>query len=477
MLTEKREELIQTAQLIRHGTPQERVEASLKREDLESSEEDELNQWLRQRSIDLAFGGEFHLIQWPQKDSPQILSSSATDTKRGSKLVHPGAMPRKQKAWASELLRYEGAFWLWAYAPLENQPNLAIAVESNQTPFFYRLLSHALHYLLLVLGFGLLSVLAFFVGARRSKQTEVFSEKAYRYLFEKTQDGILLLDSSWKIQNLNSAAIKAFKLNSKEKLRGQPLESLHSKELSLFPLSISKEELRVRREKKENFQCKMKLVVGENNICINYLDLKFVPIENHWLVVFRDITSDLVKEQELIQFDDTHLEAQQFLMDPLTKILNRNYLDSFLKDEQWDWLKLEKCSLLMIDIDNFKEINDTKGHLWGDEVLKSMASYLKDYFRHSDKIIRYGGDEFLILLPKTQIETATRIANNLLVALAQEKRKYLSGVQISIGVAELDPEESADDWINRADAALYTAKNYGKARVEAQRSNELEILG
>jgi len=125
-------------------------------------------------------------------------------------------------------------------------------------------------------------------------------------------------------------------------------------------------------------------------------------------------------------------------------------------------------SLLFLDIDDFKKVNDTRGHRVGDLVLKALGSYLQDAVRHADLVCRYGGEEFVVLLAETGSEQALISAERLregvsqiAVELPEEKLHFT----ISIGVAELQPGMDGDGLVKAADEALYRAKQTGKNRV------------
>jgi diguanylate cyclase (GGDEF)-like protein len=126
-------------------------------------------------------------------------------------------------------------------------------------------------------------------------------------------------------------------------------------------------------------------------------------------------------------------------------------------------------SLLLIDIDNFKKVNDTYGHQAGDEVLRNVARRLNASLRKSDSAARYGGEEFAIVLTETALEGALPVAERLrtsVCATAIAYDKHQIPVTVSIGVASLtaDFDGSKVELINRADGALYEAKNTGKNR-------------
>jgi diguanylate cyclase len=128
-------------------------------------------------------------------------------------------------------------------------------------------------------------------------------------------------------------------------------------------------------------------------------------------------------------------------------------------------------SLLMTDIDHFKRVNDTYGHIFGDKVLRAMAKILKDNVKGKDVVARYGGEEFVILLPDTSIENARQLAEKIRTTTERCRIKRstddvaVANITISFGVASFKAGESATDFISRADAALYTSKNEGRNRV------------
>jgi diguanylate cyclase (GGDEF)-like protein len=129
-------------------------------------------------------------------------------------------------------------------------------------------------------------------------------------------------------------------------------------------------------------------------------------------------------------------------------------------------------SVLMLDLDHFKRINDSYGHPVGDEVLKTVGQVLRDSCRVYDVAGRYGGEEFCIVLPETQVENTTQVAERIRNRLATTPLSVGSTsivVTASIGVAGMDSTEgvlSASTLVERADRALYSAKHLGRNRVE-----------
>src|SRR5690606_5276548 len=159
---------------------------------------------------------------------------------------------------------------------------------------------------------------------------------------------------------------------------------------------------------------------------------------------------------------------QSALRDPLTNAGNRIAMDQALQREvDLARRNLHPLSLLMVDIDHFKSINDSYGHAMGDEVLKAIAQTLKSLLRNIDMVFRYGGEEFLILLSGTSREGAALVGDRLRMAAMQMQDKHpeLPEVSISLGCASLLPGESADSLLRRADMALYVAKREGCNRL------------
>lgn len=158
--------------------------------------------------------------------------------------------------------------------------------------------------------------------------------------------------------------------------------------------------------------------------------------------------------------------------DDLTKIFNRRYFFELAEREfkhHKRYSEFKPLAVVMIDIDNFKSINDTYGHMEGDKVLRMVAQKCKESLRETDLIGRYGGEEFVVLLPHTNAEEAAVVVERLRKNIAEcciscenHKEKFIN-ITVSIGVAVMDDEiDSLDELIKKADKALYAAKSEGK---------------
>ena len=157
--------------------------------------------------------------------------------------------------------------------------------------------------------------------------------------------------------------------------------------------------------------------------------------------------------------------------DPLTGLFNYRYFQEALRMEIARARRLGySVGLLMVDVDNFKWINDTFGHPAGDEVLRGIAGALRGSLRHTDVVVRYGGEEFAIVLPGTDLDGGRRLAERLRGALAELPLPFRpadGAVTASFGVAAYPSAVTEADLLDSADAALYEAKQRGKNRVVA----------
>ncbi|WP_191488699.1 GGDEF domain-containing protein [Pseudomonas sp. FEN] len=157
------------------------------------------------------------------------------------------------------------------------------------------------------------------------------------------------------------------------------------------------------------------------------------------------------------------------LRDPLTETGNRVAMEQALQREfELARRHGQPISVLMLDIDHFKQINDNHGHSVGDKVLKSVAASIKDQLRNVDRVFRYGGEEFLILLSNTHREAAALVGERL--RCAAQAQDYdgdgqLITLTVSLGCATLLPGESTESLLRRADSALYVAKREGRNRL------------
>ncbi len=165
------------------------------------------------------------------------------------------------------------------------------------------------------------------------------------------------------------------------------------------------------------------------------------------------------------------LEAE--MIDPMDGMHNRRYMESHLSTLVEDAVRTSgQLSILLADIDHFKQVNDTYGHDAGDMVLKEFSNRFRRNTRGIDLACRYGGEEFLVIMPDTSMTLAYQVGERLRVAMAADAFPIRTGVGIpltaSVGIATLEcPEDTPETVFRRADDALFSAKRHGRNRVAA----------
>ncbi len=156
------------------------------------------------------------------------------------------------------------------------------------------------------------------------------------------------------------------------------------------------------------------------------------------------------------------------LTDSLTGLYNRRYFDSFYENIFAQSFRYEiPLSLIMCDIDHFKKINDTYGHDKGDIILKEVSGVLKNNIRKSDIAVRFGGEEFIVCLPSTHIDSAVDVARKIKQMISKIQTKDIKKVTVSMGVVFYKKEFGSEskDMLKYLDNLLYEAKNRGRNRI------------
>jgi len=202
---------------------------------------------------------------------------------------------------------------------------------------------------------------------------------------------------------------------------------------------------------------------GEKHINLETLTKKFNEIQSH-------MTEEVKKANEVISELSSKVKVleQTSNLDPLTKVLNRRALISYVKDVCANKDIPYSLHVLMIDIDNFKSINDNYGHITGDKILIFISNILRKALRDGDKIFRFGGEEFTIILNRNSDEQADAIANRLLKLISSNNLIYMGqkiSITASIGFTKFLKNDTPDSLMARADKALYASKNNGKNMV------------
>ena len=284
-------------------------------------------------------------------------------------------------------------------------------------------------------------------------------------LIEKISDGVLVLDMDGRILDINPAAQRNF--SAEGNVRGKDIRTIYPQWSDLIDRLLKEKELHLE-------------IRGKSDASIFY-DLVAAPLvdkrgrDNGRLITFRDISEQKKFETKLEKMN-ARLRAQvkkisllrdelreQAIRDPLTSLFNRRYLTETLDRE----LSLAKrknysVSIIMMDIDRFKHVNDTYGHKAGDEVLKALGRIIRSHVRGSDIPCRFGGEEFVIVMPETTVETAEQRAHQIRTKFRGSKffdEKDSIVPTLSIGVAAFPNHgEDLESILNSADQAMYLAK-------------------
>ncbi len=190
--------------------------------------------------------------------------------------------------------------------------------------------------------------------------------------------------------------------------------------------------------------------------------------KNTHILVAGRVDDDLYIEFFLDSYVTDLIKEFRFLaeVDSLTGVYNRRKIEEILaKEIERSRRYGNEVSLMLIDIDDFKQINDTYGHQIGDEILKQIARLIRQNLRRTDYVGRYGGEEFLVILPETSVQKAMTAGERIRSAI--ERESFRPGrVTVSIGVTLLKDKDDFGTLFNRLDRAMYLAKERGKNRVE-----------
>jgi len=282
------------------------------------------------------------------------------------------------------------------------------------------------------------------------------SERQYHNLFESSRDPIYITTEDGHFIDANEALVDLFGYTKEEIL------AISASELYIRP--EDREAFRVAIQEKgfvASYPVTLKRKDGAHVRCLltSILEAPSGGTERVYQGIIRDVT-ELLRQQEKLSFLATH--------DPLTGLLTRGALDDVLRLEIARAMRnLERLAVFYLDLDRFKEVNDTHGHAAGDRVLQEVSVRLRDALRASDTIARLGGDEFVVLLPgidnpKDAEIAAEKVLRALRDSFAIEDDGSL-GLSASIGIAVYpDDADNSTHLLQNADAAMYVAKTEGR---------------
>ncbi len=211
-----------------------------------------------------------------------------------------------------------------------------------------------------------------------------------------------------------------------------------------------------------------------NNGITNYTINRYIEVDGYYYRVSKRIINLNERKFRIIRFqnyskikEETETLKKSALLDPLTGTYNRKYLLERFEKEKSLHMKYQKSlGLIICDLDNFKRVNDTYGHDFGDLVLKKFAKILKNSVRDIDVVARIGGEEFIVLLPLSSRDVTIKVAERLRTRVESELSINNVRVTASFGATSFNFRKGSivtfDDLYKKADTALYTAKNSGK---------------
>lgn len=294
-------------------------------------------------------------------------------------------------------------------------------------------------------------------------------------LIEKMNEGILLLDQKQRVIDFNPALQRLLAL-PKDNLLGKTFNEAIGTRLQVEVMSFLLTDKDASAE--IEIQSNARRVIQVQVSPVHDLASGF----SGWLLICFDITQQRDAENEL-EARLRQIEAlkedlrEQAIRDPLTGLFNRRYLQETLPREL---ARAERegrpLSVAMLDLDYFKQLNDAYGHLAGDAMLQQLAQVLTQLTRTGDIVTRYGGEEFVVVLPDSTSQTACQRAEEWRAAferITEKAAQPLQQITLSVGIASYPQNGiSAEELIHQADMALYRAKSSGRNRVAIAESSQ-----
>ncbi len=307
------------------------------------------------------------------------------------------------------------------------------------------------------------------------KRSALEAFKPFEHFCKAMLDGFVVVDIDGRVVKANPMVAQMCGITTKQVLTMTSFDEI-------FPMFVGNKVLHVKELLKNQTPTRIdevacKPVAGKDlNLIIGYYPfLQDGQLVGAWLLI-RDVTAETELQGK---YKD---KATKSITDPMTGLFNRAHFEEFMRGQESTLVQLpldsdhRNLSVIMADIDFFKKINDKFGHPAGDYVIKTVANILSKSFRKTDIICRYGGEEFLIILPASNLEGAAVTAEKARIAI--EAHQFQFGehqipVKMSFGVAQLlVGKEQGKDTIARADACLYLSKQTGRNRVSVHNGTE-----
>ena len=279
------------------------------------------------------------------------------------------------------------------------------------------------------------------------------------------QDNIVILSNLKKIQEVNKKFLDFFDVSSLEEFieKKGSLISTFIFEYGLFAKDkINKDQNWIVEIQKLNELEKIVKILnkdGEERVFTVNID-DYEQTGEYYVISLTDITQ-LKEKSNLLEYQANH--------DQLTGLFNRQkFNEIFIKEIKREKRYKNSLCLITFDIDDFKKFNDNFGHMVGDEVLKVISTIVTNNIREHDSVARWGGEEFLVLLPQTQLNGAIHVAEKIKMAIEEYEDSLIpEKITASFGVTKLEEDDDEVSVLKKADEALYRAKNKGKNLVVA----------
>ncbi|MBU3014895.1 diguanylate cyclase [Poseidonibacter lekithochrous] len=277
------------------------------------------------------------------------------------------------------------------------------------------------------------------------------------------QDNIILLSNSTTIKNVNKRFLEFFKVNSVEEFK-KLSDNIFDCFIDDYGF-ISKESLKNQKcyyeyiKSLKEVDRVVKIKNSQDEIRIFTINVDNYDDKNEFYVISLTDITELKEKSNLLEYQASH--------DNLTGLFNRNKFNSlFGKEIRRGHRYKNDLSLVILDIDFFKVVNDKYGHQIGDQVLKEISSIILQNVREHDTVVRWGGEEFLILLPETDIEGAVIVAEKIRSTICNRPlSKENINITASFGITLMNEKDTEESFISRSDEALYEAKENGRNKV------------
>lgn len=290
------------------------------------------------------------------------------------------------------------------------------------------------------------------------------SEERYRALFEDSKDAIAITDPDGNFLDINKSALDLFGYTRAEIL------NINFRELYLHPRDGHKFQQEVElKGSVRDYAVQLAKKDGKEMTCLLNVTAKRAKNGSvlEYQGIIRDITEQRKMEQALRENEKKYKALS--ITDGLTELHNSRHFFSILKKEIERAKRYDRAlSLILLDIDNFKQYNDQYGHMEGDRVLARLGRIILANLRDADSAYRYGGEEFTVLLPETDAQEAVTVAERIRKRIGAEvfspRLRTEINKTVSIGIARYHPGEELSAFVKRADKAMYTAKQQGKNR-------------